>query len=60
MVPIEPLTLEDSIVMVVPRATKMFGFEQLTQAKVRSRLEVEMQFGFEPWFKVEHYANFEP
>lgn len=60
MVPIEPLTLEDSIVTVVPRANSMLGFEKLTRAKVRARLEVEMQFGFEPWFKVEHYANLEP
>ena len=60
MVPIEPLTLEDSIIMVVPRATTMLDFEMITRAKVRARLEVEMQFGFEPWFKVEHYANLEP
>ena len=60
MVPIEPLTLQDSIVTVVYMATTMLGFEKLKRAKVRARLEVEVQFGFEPWFQVEHYASLEP
>ena len=61
MVTIEPLTLEDSIVTVVSMATTtMLGFEKLKRAKVRVRLEVEVQFGFEPWFQVEHYASLEP
>ena len=60
MVPIEPLTLQDSIVTVVYMATTMLGFEKLKRAKVRARLEVEVQFGFEPWFQDEHYASLEP
>ena len=61
MVPIEPLTLENSVVTVVSMATTtMLGFEKLKRAKVRARLEVEVQFGFEPWFQVEYNASLEP
>ena len=60
MVPIEPLTLGDSIATVVPMATTMLGFVKHERAKARARLEVEKQFGYERWYQVEQDADFDP